>query len=380
VTGRFWPAAGAVLVVALAAMLVAAGGQGVAASGSTVSRGPGGWLAARRYLEARGARVTLVTEPLERFVQREESAPPGRRGVLVLVFPWQQGSPAGDLVELLDEHLQGGGDLVLAYSGGVASAERALGLLPWHEPGPAPLLPWRWWAYTARQWEARPAGSHGRGAGRPLRIWAPRALPDLGSQGAEVLYEGPGGRPVAAVLRRRQGRVVVLPADALSNARLAQAGNADLLETLLLNLGRRWAFDEAHHGLITAGPPNPELGRTADLLLVHMALLYLLALAALGRRQGPAWQETAAQGGSVASFLLGLGALHDRLGHHRAAAELLLRRVRETDRGLELPPELERQAANAGARDLVEIARRVAGLRAGRTWSPAVAESLESRR
>jgi hypothetical protein len=324
--------------------------------------------------------VTLVTEPLERFVQREESAPPGRRGVLVLVFPWQQGSPAGDLVELLDEHLQGGGDLVLAYSGGVASAERALGLLPWHEPGPAPLLPWRWWAYTARQWEAWPAGSHGRGAGRPLRIWAPRALPDLGSQGAEVLYEGPGGRPVAAVLRRRQGRVVVLPADALSNARLAQAGNADLLETLLLNLGRRWAFDEAHHGLITAGPPNPELGRTADLLLVHMALLYLLALAALSRRQGPAWQETAAQGGSVASFLLGLGALHDRLGHHRAAAELLLRRVRETDRGLELPPELERQAANAGARDLVEIARRVAALRAGRTWSPAVAESLESRR
>ncbi len=44
---------------------------------------------------------------------------------------------------------------------------------------------------------------------------------------------------------------------------------------------------------------------------------------------------------------------------------MLLRRARELDRGLRLPPDLDRQAASAGPRELVEIARLVARRRAG---------------
>ncbi len=159
--------------------------------------------------------------------------------------------------------------------------------------------------------------------------------------------------------------MVVLPADSLSNARLGEPGNADLLETLLRNLGPRWAFDEYHHGLVTVRAADGVLGRTADLLLAHLVLLYLLAVLALARRQGPAWREAATVAGSTATFLLGLGALHHRLGHHAEGARLLLRRARELDRGLLLPSDLDRQAASAGPRELVEIARQVARRRAG---------------
>jgi hypothetical protein len=194
---------------------------------------------------------------------------------------------------------------------------------------------------------------------RPLRVWAPRVLPLVGPT-ARVLFTAPGGEAAAAIFRYHGGRVVVLPADALSNSRLGEAGNADLLETLLVNLGPRWAFDEYHHGLVTAAAESAGLGRAADLLLVHLLLLYLLVVLALARRQGPAWREPAPIAGSAATFLLGLGALHHRLGHHGEAARLLLRRVRELDRGLELPADLDRRAASAGPRELVEIAKQVA--------------------
>ena len=68
--------------------------------------------------------------------------------------------------------------------------------------------------------------------------------------------------------------------------------------------------------------------------------------------------------GSTGSFLLGLGALHHRLGHHAEAARRLLERARELDPGADLPADLDRRAATAGPRELVELAREVAGRRA----------------
>lgn len=405
-----WSAVAALFLVTAAVTAVLLGGPG-GSRGSTISRGPGGWLAARRYLQTRGARVTLISEPLARYVQeqsvepdgagpqvepgrpgeqRDRSAgdwsardwraggeagqpaapPPPRRhagpGVLALVFPWQT-LPAGDLDEPLEAHLGRGGDVVLAYSGEAAGAERLLDIWRWDQAGEVPLAPWRWWSFTHREWQLRPAPGvpgAGGGGGRPLRVWAPRALPRLGPA-ATVLFTTPEGKPAVAVFRYHGGRVVVLPADALSNARLGEAGNADLLETLLRRLGPRWAFDEIHHGLVTAPAAQGSLGRAADLLLAHLVLLYLLAVLALARRQGPAWREPATVAGSAATFLLGMGALHHRLGHHAEAARLLLRRARELDRGLQLPPDLDRRAASAGPRELVEIATQVARRRAG---------------
>jgi hypothetical protein len=362
VVDRRWLAVTAAFLLA-AAVVAALVGSSAGSRGSTISRGPGGWLAARRYLEARGARVTLIAEPLDRFLQgrheRLEALLPGAgrkaagAGVLVLAFPWQT-LPTVDLDAALDLHLDGGGDLVLAYSGEEAGAEQLFGLWHLRRARRVPLAPWLWRSFMHREWQLRPVERHGR----PVRIWAPRALPELGP-GAEVLFTSPGGQPAVAVFRRHGGRVVVLPADALANARLGEAGNADLLEALLRNLGPRWAFDEFHHGLVTAGGGNVALGRAADLLLAHLLLLYLLAALALGRRQGPAWSEPPALAGSAATFLLGLGALHDRLGHHRDAARQLLRRAQELDRSLVLPPRLDRLAETAGPRELLEIARQV---------------------
>jgi hypothetical protein len=410
VSGRQWLAVAASFLVVAALVVALAGGRGGSRS-STISRGPGGWLAARRYLAARGAWVTLISEPLPRYLQGEQSRqdrqdrqPPRNRtgepldqsepserrrflpsrtlaarppearpggsraggaadgAVLVLAFPWQ-GLPTADLDEAIDSHLGRGGDLVLAYSGDEAGAERLLGLWRGRSARSVPLSPWRWRAFMHREWDLRPAGRRDP-RGRAVRIWAPRVLPDVGP-GAQVLYTSPGGQPVVAVFRYHGGRVLLLPADALANARLSEAGNLDLLESLLVTLGPRWAFDEYHHGLVTTDAGDIKLGRAADLLLAHLILLYLLAALALARRQGPAWREPAALAGSAATFLLGLAALHHRLGHHREAAQLLLRRARELDRGLALPPELERQAETAGPRELVEIARQVARRRSG---------------
>jgi hypothetical protein len=404
VSGRQRLALAAAFVVAAALAVGLAGSRG-SSRGSAVSRGPGGWLAARRYLQARGARVTLITEPLGRWVEREqerrlEGARPGRpgaapiggergsqrggehgaehagnrggersaergadrgAGVLVLAFPWQ-GTPTVDLDDAIDAHLEAGGDLLFAYSGEEAGAEHLLGLWRGRRARSVPLAPWRWRAFVRREWDLRPAGGEGR---PPVRIWAPRELPEIGPGGARVLFTSPGGQPAAAVVRHHGGRVVLLPADALANARLGEAGNADLLESLRASLGNRWAFDEYHHGLVTTEPVDARLGRAADLLAAHLVLLYLLAVLALARRQGPAWREPVPLSGSAATFLLGLGALHHRLGHHRDAARLLLRRARELDRGLMLPAELDWQAETAGPRELVTIAREVARRRGG---------------
>jgi hypothetical protein len=404
-SGRQGLVLAACFVLAAAMAVALAGGRGES-RGSTLSRGAGGWLAARRYLEARGARVTLITEPLTGWVRgepgrgggrgdepgrgaagrggRRDDEPvqgdrwkPGRpgvrpglgAGVLVLVFPWTS-LPTGDLDDAIDAHLARGGDLVLAYSGEESGAERLIGWWHWHGVGKVPLAPWRWRAFMHREWRLQPAA---RGA-QPVRVWAPRGLPEMGP-GARVLFNSPQGLPAVAVFRHHGGRVVMLPADALTNSRLGEAGNADLLEALLLNLGPRWAFDEYHHGLVTTDAGNAGLGRTADLLLAHLILLYLLGVLALARRQGPAWHEPAAVGGSAATFLRGLAALHHRLGHHHEAALLLLRRARELDRGLTLPRELDAQAAAAGPDELVAIARQVARRRAGNLSSDASGES-----
>jgi hypothetical protein len=418
VTARSWfGAAAAVLVVVVVVAL--AGGTGTGGQASTLSRGPGGWLAARRYLEARGASVTLITEPLARFVAGEPAAarplprrplpdgegggrPAGRAasagpapagspspGVLVLAFPWQS-TPTAGLDDAIDAHLLRGGDVVVAYSGAGSGAEAQLRLWRGRRARTVPLAPWRWWSFVHREWSLRPAAALASpglqapvaGLGTPgaqpppppaaasrrgaaaVRIWAPRELPAV-SPRARILFTSPAGQPVIAVEPFHGGRVVLLPADALANARLGEPGNADLLESLRATLGARWAFDEYHHGLVTVEEGNSALGRAADLLAAHAVLLYLLGALALAWPQGPAWREAAPLARSASSFLLGLGALHHRLGHHREAAQLLLRRSRELDRGLALPAELDAAAAAAGPRQLVAIARQVARRRAG---------------
>lgn len=292
--------------------------------------------------------------------------------MLVAAFPWQQGLSV-EAAEALENHLRRGGDLVLAYSGmegnpGEQVAMERLGL-PLGEAREVTLKPLEWWRFAHEEWDLEPVGE-ARGAA-PVRVWAPRWAPEV-PKVAEELFQAPGGprgsrqRAGIVVLRRHQGRIFLLPADAFANARLGNPGNADLLETLRRRLGDRWAFDEYHHGLVAGqAVETAALGRTLDLVLIHLAVLYLAALWTLSRRFGPAWSEPPAVTGSAGSFLLGLGALHHRRGHHAEAARRLLERARELDRGLELPADLDRRAAAAGPRELVELAREVARRRSG---------------
>lgn len=346
----------ALLLLLLLGLGVAMAGRGEA-RGSSLSRGPNGWLAARSYLQARGARTSLLRAPLDQ-------ADPG--AVVATAFPWQHGTTASLAAELQGV-LERGGTLVVGYSGeynnvGELIALESLGL-DLDEARKVSLNPVRWRRESRQEWNLRPAEA---GAG-PVRVWAPRWTPKP-PKGARILFRFPTGRAAVFEVKRLRGRMLVLPADAFANARLENPGNADLLETLFRQLGSSWAFDEYHHGLVAGqGVESADFGRSLDLILLHLALLYLIGLWALSRRFGPAWNEPPTVTGSAGSFLLGLGGLHHRLGHHREAALRLLERARELDPKLDLPADLDRRAASAGPRELVELAREVARRRAGKT-------------
>jgi hypothetical protein len=341
------------LVVALVAVVA-----GVAlwrplrnSGGSSLGHGPEGWLAARLYLEARGGRAALLDRPFAA----------GAVGpVLLTAQPWSHGGgdPAG-----LRDWVRSGGILVVGYSGRTRlAAERRL--LTEFEIGrrrARPEPPWGffgWRRFIGEQWRLAPAAELG-GDAAPVVVGAFDLLP-VAPPGSSALYRHPAsGAPVVWSVAVGRGALLLLPADALANARLLNPGNADLAQTLIGWLGTQWTFDEFHHGLVdpAAAAPSPPLAY--DLFGAHLALLYGLGVAALARRFGPAWREPAVRVGSTGAFLLGLGRLHDRLGHHSPAAQRLLARARELQPDLALPEGLDERARQAGAAELVAIARAV---------------------
>ncbi|HEX9735172.1 MAG TPA: DUF4350 domain-containing protein [Thermoanaerobaculia bacterium] len=331
--------------------LVAVPRQG--ADASALAADSRGWLAARRYLERRGAAVTLADAPLG-------AAPPGA-GTWVLAFPWQGRLGDGELAALT-AHLRAGGTVLLAYSRTLEQYQEqtvleTLGLDTRELQGPPPLVPWRWWAYQRRTWVLEGADGWD-GAAPELAVPARRAVP-RSPAGAEVLYrwrDAGVDLPLIFSYSFHRGRVVALPADVLANGYLLAAGHADLLESLRRWLGEEWRFDEYHHGLVD--PRSAAAGGSTfawDLFMLHLALFYALGFLGLARRFGPPWREAAAAAGSTAAYLRQLGALHRELGHHRAAARLLGERARRLDPALpDLPvPDVTNDA------ELVRFARRL---------------------
>jgi hypothetical protein len=118
----------------------------------------------------------------------------------------------------------------------------------------------------------------------------------------------------------------VVPVSVLSNAYLAESDNARFLLALAGRLPERWQFDEYHHGLSALDGPPETLPRVVDALAVQLILLYVVALAMLGRRFFRAWPPLEARFSNHRDYLEGIGQLHQRLGHSRAAAFRLWRR------------------------------------------------------
>ncbi len=343
---------------------------------SSLSHGRLGLLAARQYLAAQGTEVELLKQPLELAPDTPES------GASVLTaLPWRadlgsRGGPA------LVEWVQRGGTLLVAVGrtspqGPEAGLFSAFGIEvdESEEKPPVEFAAWRDWANA----QLRLLPTAAMGADAPaLELRAPGwwTVPPAA---ARVLYRTAEDKPAVYDLAVGQGRVVVLPGELLSNARLGRAGYADLLESLRLSLPAPWWFDEYHHGLVTASTVRSWRPSLAfDLFLVHLLALYGLAVLALGRRFGPVWREPPVRTGSAATFLCGLGRLHERAGHHAAAGRLLLERVGQLDPRFVPSPRLAARVPPSSAAELLALARAVAMAR-GKSAPGATAPAEEDR-
>lgn len=364
--GSGWLWAAVLGAVILAGALLAR--QGGAAGASALAASPEGLLAARTYLERRGSRVSLADAPLETFASGD---------ALVVAFPAAR-FPAREEIEGARRGLAAGGTLVFAYSGSARSVfedefANGLGLSVTPSRGSPPLGPFRWWARAKTEWRLRPEPALGPAA-QKIVVRAPDRIPKAADDAA-VLYRGGGAgeekTPAVFSIVRGRGRIVVLPSDALSNGRLAEGGNADLLESLRAAIPGRITFAEYRHGLVSSrarAGDSSGIASSLDLLLAELVLLYLLAAFALGRRFGPSWEEPPEISGSASAFLLGLGALHRRLRHFQAASSRLVETAGRLDPRARTDVFLSLQAAaeRGGETEFLELAKAVA--RAQRRW------------
>lgn len=350
--------AGALALVALT-LLALVGFEPPGAEGSVLAREPGGWLGARRLLETAGAAVELLDGPL---VPAGPTDPAGGDSVLALVFPWQHHRHENPLAAV-ETHLRRGGVVILAYSARRPAFEQwarlaELGLTQDKGRPEPPLWPLAWRRHAEEEWTLR--GLPEALAGMAPRVTALSLVPKMPADGV-ALFQNEAGLPVAFEYPRFRGRVVVFPAELLSNARVGDPGNREWLAALAGSLPTRWAFDEYHHGLVAFDAParSPGVEGFFDLYLGQLVLLYVLGILAVARRFGPPWREEPAMSGSVSTFLAELGTLHARLRHHEDAAEVLLERAARLDDRARLPRPPGRAETTAA---FLERARRIGGL------------------
>ncbi len=329
-----------------------------AATGPSVtSRAPDGWRGFAQVAEAWGVTVQ-VEEPVQPSANESVSTderestdePEPIDESWILAFPAHLSVLARSTD--LAQHLERGGQVLVAYSGiELAPEEEAffeeLGITLQLRPLPRSLLPWRWWQ------QQRAGESHllvegdgieaervadglfervSRTPGALVESARLAALPES-SSGCQVVAQRSGDpsslapRIEATALRcQRDGGVLwIVPSSSLSNARIGRDGNLLLAATLVRGLSPKWRVIEGSGLGVT--PVNAESARAArrtlDVMSWQLGLLYLALLLALGRSFGPRWRPAGLPPEGHRAFLLGLGALHQRLGGFEQAARLL---------------------------------------------------------
>lgn len=324
--GLWISGATALLAAALLAFLSGGGGRGPT-DASSFSKGSLGWSAARAYLETQGAETETLDEPI--------GAELPAAGVLVIAGAAAQGYSSEEL-ETLDRFLTNGGRVVFGYpsrSVQRAAYQNRLGLEFRRSAVIGPLFNpfvWRSQAFAERRYETDGAET--------IRLYAVKEYPESRPED-RVLARNEKREPIVILRTRGRGEILLVPDEVFSNGRLGQSGNAGLLESVRLRFGAEtpWMFDEYHHGIVR---PTSPLGlksrRALDLFIFQIVLVYFLFVLATGRRFGPEWAEPQAQSGATSSFLMTIAGMHDRLGHHAAAARVLGQRAKDV-LGIEAP-------------------------------------------
>jgi len=341
------------LLFLLGALLLLSGGEGAGSAGSSYSRSAQGLLAARLYLESRGAEVDLPEVALDAGGLKNK--------VLVVVGPFL--GPFDDAaVQVVRLHLRRGGRVVYGYSGApLEGFEKDLRLeLGLGEPQrlreSSSLSPAAWLAHRKELYQLEPEPESPLSA--RLEVAAFETAPQAPAS-ARVFYRaGPGLKPAAFDYQQHRGNVLVLPAALLSNAEVHRAGNAELLELLFASAEGGLHFDEQRHGLGKAEEVQSSGARLGwNVFLLQLLLFYGLGLWALARSFGPTWTEELPSLGSASAFLEQLGTLHHKLGHEKGAAHSLIERSRALDP--QIPAALaERQIDSSD--DFLDLAREVA--------------------
>ena len=283
----------------------------VGAAGSVLSQGPSGWYSVERALES----VEVPVEHIDRRLDDLWDEEPERQGdgVLLVTFPVQGLSE--DLPRNLKDHMRRGGTAVIGYTGELLSLvedvvlidlgitfEERFGL------GPAGPLEWR----------------RAKGADHPLRVpdnataFELENEPIIGS-----LPRGPSqallddnrftawledeeGRPVVVSNERWGGRLIVMPTQLFSNARMVHSGNVEFLAWMSETLEGPWAFDEYRHGLLSPDAVvNAPERRVFDAVFVQLLLIYLLAVLALVWPFAPPWPKMPVSRARTATFWSG---------------------------------------------------------------------------
>lgn len=314
----------AVVATALTAGLIERGGQPPQDPRPLSTNGDArGLLAARRYLEGRGARVratttdtaraalhagvVLVSGPTERALRTEEIdalEAAARAGAVVLFF-----APGGDPIEAAQPALARRWHL---------QTPRARGQLVTETP------PGRDRSQVVRAWAADPLFAGGkRFLARVRRAILARGFTPIAGSG-----------PSPAVLRKDlgAGRIYLLASPTLiENHRIDLADNLYLLEGILaLAHGRPILFDDEHH-LPPVAASGSILRHPAFLGAALQGLCALaLLLLALGRRLGPIRPLPSEERWGSEVYVEGLAALYRRAGIDDALRAAAYRDLRAT--------------------------------------------------
>lgn len=340
--GRWLSGIAFVIVVGLIT-LASSGKSSGPSDASSFSKGSSGWSAARAYLENQGAYTETLDQPVS------EGLPLSEGGVLVVAGAASHGFSEKDL-EAVNRFLGSGGRVVFGY--GQISERRASlrGNLDVEFVKSQSLstslnpFTWRREAFETRRYPTA--------EGLPDVALYPVSAHPVSVAGDTVLLRDEEDEALVILRPKGKGELVILPSELLSNGRLTEPGNAALLESLMNHFDAEtpWYFDEYHHGI--ARPSSPvglKSRRALDLFVIQIIIAYVLFVIAIGRRFGPGWPEPRPASGATSTFLMTVAAVHDRLGHHEAAAVVLRERAAEV-LGIEVRPRPQSASARPGQR------------------------------